>query len=54
MLHALEANVHTECSPAISAQEPLNVSCLVMPDTEFLESARLTEDAGIDFDRLDD
>jgi hypothetical protein len=52
MLHALEANVHAECSSAIRAKEPLYVSCLVVTDTKSLEFAGMTEDASIYLDRL--
>jgi hypothetical protein len=54
MLHFLETDVDTECSSTVSAEEPLNVSVLVMTDTELLETRRLTEDTDIDLDRLND
>jgi hypothetical protein len=54
MLHALEANVHAECSSAIRAKEALNVALLIVTDTILLEFVRMTEDANVYLDWLND
>ena len=42
MLHSLESDIHGECLSTSQALKPLNISVLVMTDTEFLEARRTT------------